>query len=965
MRAWIAPLAVLLLGAITGSARARPADDVVDRLIRQARPVDALRVNDALSVQGVQVPERRSRLLQSVTFDDWQITGPLTIEWRGRGRRQVVEVVGQAQVRWRGLDLGRGPLTLQREGGDWSGTWASGGGVIDLRVHWNLDPPDEPTPDDGAPRTATHADLTISAHAPDLKGISTLWLGDTPFESLGGAARLECALGTTDDQLTGAVSLHAAPTLAGHLVGDLLIDARRVAGGRPVLQAALDGPMGKIDAQGEWPSARDDLFALSPTAPMLLDARLQSIKLDALSEVWPALALQGRSYGHLALEGTARRPRLKSSVLTAGLAWRGESLGRFVVGLAYYDGRFVPSINWDGHSTLNGTVPGRLDLEHGTAEWDHTRPLDLSLQAKGITPARLRPFWRAHPAADFSVDLDVRAAESLRRFELRGVLTGELRRRGAAPVALKASVLGDGKRQQIEVAVGSDVWLGRWTTRAPLHAIRVGGARWDETQVQGQTSVNLPLPMLAPYLPAGLFDPQGQLIGTVTTTGTLRAPDINGTIALNEGALTITDLAQRLVDMRAVGKIRAGTLTVSDLRARSGIGSMTGQGSVTLAATPKDAPADLPLWSDWRLGIAVQLIADRFPFIHDSLPNGTLDTDVTIDGLMRPGDTRARLALRGTTVHMTPIRMPSADAIPHHRAVRTLDWRGAVREAPSVFAGTGKLEIEAVLHDPIYIEGDGVDMHLDGGMTIRRDGHMASTEGGFTARPGGVFRLFDNPFVVVGGGLRMQGGDLRRVIEVEAGHAMLRDPDRKVEARALEPIIELRAQSKVVDTEVVVAVNGPARRPELILESQPPLPEYRLLTLLITGRVDAVDERGGDVRRQVAQLVSRFHNPSLSRQLYDRLGVDKLGLKFGSSVTNPILTVGKQIDRQLYLETVYHHDAPPDENEKEVHLEYRLDPRWTLDTVYGDAAKGSLGLFWKTSFGRRSAPPAPAKGATQ
>ena len=130
------------------------------------------------------------------------------------------------------------------------------------------------------------------------------------------------------------------------------------------------------------------------------------------------------------------------------------------------------------------------------------------------------------------------------------------------------------------------------------------------------------------------------------------------------------------------------------------------------------------------------------------------------------------------------------------------------------------------------------------------------------------------------------------------------------------------------------------------------------MTLLITGRADAVDDRDGDVRRQVEKLVARFHNPSLSRQLYDRLGVDKLGLGFGSSVTQPILTVGKQLNRQLYVETVYHHNAPPDENEKEAHVEYRLDPQWTFDTVYGDAGFGSLGVFWQTQFGGPR-PPAP------
>ncbi len=226
---------------------------------------------------------------------------------------------------------------------------------------------------------------------------------------------------------------------------------------------------------------------------------------------------------------------------------------------------------------------------------------------------------------------------------------------------------------------------------------------------------------------------------------------------------------------------------------------------------------------------------------------------------------------------------------------------------------------------------------------------------------GGRFELFGVPFAVRSGRLTLPGGSLRDppAQGPSDGPVGLFDPDQPAVTLPLEPALDFTARGFAVDTHILVQVRGPLRRPELILTSSPPLPEYQILTLLITGRVDTVDDRNGDVRRQVAALVSRFHTPSLSRQLYDRLGVDKIGLGFGASIAQPILTVGKQINRQLYVESIYHHDAPPEQNAKEGRVEYRLDPFWTVDTAYGDAAVGSVGIFWQSSFGgpRPTAPP--------
>jgi outer membrane protein OmpA-like peptidoglycan-associated protein len=304
--------------------------------------------------------------------------------------------------------------------------------------------------------------------------------------------------------------------------------------------------------------------------------------------------------------------------------------------------------------------------------------------------------------------------------------------------------------------------------------------------------------------------------------------------------------------------------------------------------------------------------------------------------------------------------------------VRLLDWLGRVETGNDLFgSGESTARLRLALADPVQLSGEKFSVALSGDTVVQRKRDVVTVEGGFEAKRGGEFRLFDNLFAIRSGRLAILPGVLNRRASVLGSSAAeqadessitieLKDPDRPTEARPLDPIVEFTAEGRVIDTLVVVQVRGPTTRPELVLVSDPPLPEYQILALLITGRVDAVDSENGAVRRKAAELVRNFHNPSLKRQLFDQMGVDSVGLGFGSSVSEPILSVGKQLSRRVFVETIYHHNAPPEENTTAGRVEYRLNPWWTLDTTVGDAGNGDLGVFWTYTFG---GPPPPGAEA--
>jgi autotransporter translocation and assembly factor TamB len=171
----------------------------------------------------------------------------------------------------------------------------------------------------------------------------------------------------------------------------------------------------------------------------------------------------------------------------------------------------------------------------------------------------------------------------------------------------------------------------------------------------------------------------------------------------------------------------------------------------------------------------------------------------------------------------------------------------------------------------------------------------------------------------------------------------------------LDPFVNIVATATTSEARVTATVKGRATKPDLILTSEPTMSQYQIVTLLITGRSDASGERETevDVPTQVASLLLSFNNPVLERQLYQKLGVDRIAVSVGSSMAEPILVVGKRVSRRIYIESEYHHNAPSDENRASGRVEYRLAPGWTLETEYGDAQKGEVGVFWQKRFGEQ------------
>ena len=174
-----------------------------------------------------------------------------------------------------------------------------------------------------------------------------------------------------------------------------------------------------------------------------------------------------------------------------------------------------------------------------------------------------------------------------------------------------------------------------------------------------------------------------------------------------------------------------------------------------------------------------------------------------------------------------------------------------------------------------------------------------------------------------------------------------------------DPGLAVTLTRRFPDAQVYVRVLGTLRNPVLELSSDPPLYDRsQVIALILTGQPAMSSEGGGGSSLGVASVVLQLLIGRLADAVAPGVGLDVLRVEQvkvdQSGSTGPAsasekateLEVGKYITDRLYLGYRRLFGAPQGENSNEGRLEYRLSARWTLESVFGDAAVGSLDALW-------------------
>lgn len=631
----------------------------------------------------------------------------------------------------------------------------------------------------------------------------------------------------------------------------------------------------------------------------------------------PRLDLDARLHAVLSLRGSASQPTITVHTELEDVVYGGEKAGDVEIKGTLANSRANAEVLWtapEGRTAwVSANTPVVLDLPNGGARWDETGPHHVRVSIPKLDPALVSPFvdvgdfdgaFAVHGVADGSL------AAFNASLSARGVVRGP-----GKNLPLDARVVVTPDEQTVSLDLGSQIHV-----RAATHAAVVdliGGGDWTTTVVEGTADIDaLRLSDFSAFTPAELQNLRGRLDAHLEAKGQLGTPTFSGSLALADGAVTVVPARVRLTELAVASTFNNQGLQLDRLTFRAADGSTSATGLIQVV--PNEG-----------LRANVDLEVKKFPIRAPGLPRMALSTQVQAKAFANLDTLEVNVGVGKTLIDVYASSISAADPIPTNSRVVLADLSkatpvplGADEQAEG---SASPKHITIDFGEDIRIIGPSIDMRWAGNLETKVAGGNASTSGKLDAKKGS-FSLLGNDF------------DLERgeVFLSEDGTAM--------------PFLDVTATTSVEDVVINVAIRGPASRPEFELSSVPALPQSEIFTILVTGTADTQSADSEEVQDKAAAVLAAMSNGALQRQIGQKLRVDKVGVGFGDSSDQPILSVGKNVTKNVYAETEYHHNAPQGENTAQLEVEYEFAPRWSLQTFFGDAAEGGIAVFWGFAF---------------
>jgi translocation and assembly module TamB len=299
------------------------------------------------------------------------------------------------------------------------------------------------------------------------------------------------------------------------------------------------------------------------------------------------------------------------------------------------------------------------------------------------------------------------------------------------------------------------------------------------------------LTLLDPFLAADGRRMRGTLTLDAKIGGSYGAPRVTGGGTLAAGEFQDYARGLRLNDIAATLQADGSHILLTQLTAHAGKGSITGSGSVDLAAP------------DMLVDIALKA-TDARPIASD-LITATMTGDVKLTGHLR-----TVMTLSGK-VQVTGGEINLPENFPPQVAVLNVRRRGQKPLPPPAPQGKTMLDIAVRTTGPIFVRGHGMDADMGGGVQVGGTSTAPVISGGFRMNRG-TFSVAGQTLDFTTGRVRFDGTGVRG---------------------GLDPTLDFVAQTVSGGVTATLTVGGYASAPKITLSSSPPLPQDEVVAHLL------------------------------------------------------------------------------------------------------------------------------------
>ena len=445
------------------------------------------------------------------------------------------------------------------------------------------------------------------------------------------------------------------------------------------------------------------------------------------------------------------------------------------------------------------------------------------------------------------------------------------------------------------------------------------GLRGDYPLDLKATSSSFDLARLAP-----LFDVVEQSGGSLDLRlhvgGTVKAPDLNGDLAVRGGSLRLVPAGEPYHDIQARLTLANNRLHVDRLSAASSTGTLRTSGWLE---------TDGLRLKHLQLSLQAQEFTAMNTASFQARFTGAVEAQGSLDALALKGD----LTVPRARIGVDYFGAGPASVLPSDLTVSGVyggdpeEEAAAKEEAERESPVMRMLQTELRLRLPrnVWVVGPETAVEVQGSLLVDKN--------------------FNEPFVIGGSAQAVRGFVTYkgRKFEIERGRITFTGADK------INPIFDVVGRHDVSDYAITLHVEGESRHPRLTFSSTPDLPDEDILSLLAFGKT--IDRLSGSeqtaLSAQGAAIAGNILSGILEKRVGNTLGLDTLEVDVGDELGTGSVRGGRYVTQDLFLSYESHLG---EQSGNTVEVEYSLGPRVKLKGASDDQGQSSLDLFWRIEY---------------
>lgn len=164
------------------------------------------------------------------------------------------------------------------------------------------------------------------------------------------------------------------------------------------------------------------------------------------------------------------------------------------------------------------------------------------------------------------------------------------------------------------------------------------------------------------------------------------------------------------------------------------------------------------------------------------------------------------------------------------------------------------------------------------------------------------------------------------------------------------PNLDIEALTRIKEVDIILRIGGTAKRPELTLDSSPPMQEADIISYLVFGKPtdSATTQQAFKAEETALNISGKLAAGKLEEILAETFHLDALSIEPGmEELTKGTVSLGKYVTPRVFV--VYEH--PFEEGESpELDISYEINRNFEIETQVGNERTTGVDLIWEHEF---------------